>query len=583
MKRKLPEGLVIIAAVVAIGMVGSQLELGTLSGQAAGGDTAGCGGDAYYDEDLGALVDGEGNILDEESEGSAASSSDEFINLDFASHPAGEAMQGQNLVTIIRPDAALAAELDAASGANHEVRVAVSENGMYALVHYIAADHPELNEARLLRWSGDEWEAVFALSADRDEPVSLRTPMIVHVGLDDPDFGENVVFGFGFAQLLQYRAEDGAIRELNENTAPVVNELIGASMVERFGNLEGVEMLEAFTQNQGVRSFVERGLRHAWLEEFVTQHFGDDVEWNLNTSFNNRLLVSLSNGDILAIDACETGNTPLNAGGELVCTSCRDTEAGECTNVFNKVDALDIGFESLIEEGRAAFEAAQMSNMLLNQPRLSLSHGIAERLNVKSRCVGSAANCTHAYDAASTIYTCASSGSSCWPSTYNTGTDFAMKKGCTVAILGSQPSQYQDWIGRLGNFNVQSGHNNSSYHRGFENAIADLEAEGLSHCGSNTTWIGHSRGGAIATMLADKHGGTVYTYGAPPAFWDNLGDVPGDRYHAEWDPVPDLMHVVGIGAYHNVANSYPNDEVTECRKRKWGVCYSWRTKNRTKR
>ena len=57
-----------------LGMVGSQLDLGGLSGQAAGGESAGCGGDAYYDEDLGALVDSEGNILDESGEVAEAAS-----------------------------------------------------------------------------------------------------------------------------------------------------------------------------------------------------------------------------------------------------------------------------------------------------------------------------------------------------------------------------------------------------------------------------------------------------------------------------------------------------------------------------
>ena len=45
MKKNFPTSMIAVAAVVAFGMVGSQLELGGLSGQAAGGESAGCGGD----------------------------------------------------------------------------------------------------------------------------------------------------------------------------------------------------------------------------------------------------------------------------------------------------------------------------------------------------------------------------------------------------------------------------------------------------------------------------------------------------------------------------------------------------------
>ena len=48
------QGLMVLAAVFAVGFAGSQYTqtVGGLSGQAAGGDSAGCGGDTYYDEDL---------------------------------------------------------------------------------------------------------------------------------------------------------------------------------------------------------------------------------------------------------------------------------------------------------------------------------------------------------------------------------------------------------------------------------------------------------------------------------------------------------------------------------------------------
>ena len=61
-------GFTVLAAVMAIGFAGSQYSqtTGVLSGQAAGGDSAGCGGDTYYDEDLQALV-GSDEITDDDA------------------------------------------------------------------------------------------------------------------------------------------------------------------------------------------------------------------------------------------------------------------------------------------------------------------------------------------------------------------------------------------------------------------------------------------------------------------------------------------------------------------------------------
>ena len=45
MNKNFPTSMIVVAAVVSFGMIGSQLDLGGLSGQAAGGE-------CYYDEDL---------------------------------------------------------------------------------------------------------------------------------------------------------------------------------------------------------------------------------------------------------------------------------------------------------------------------------------------------------------------------------------------------------------------------------------------------------------------------------------------------------------------------------------------------
>ena len=91
MNKNFPTSMIVVAAVISFGMIGSQLDLGGLSGQAAGGESAGCGGDAYYDEDLGALVDSEGNVLDESGDAAIERSESKWRHhLPFEVRDAGE-------------------------------------------------------------------------------------------------------------------------------------------------------------------------------------------------------------------------------------------------------------------------------------------------------------------------------------------------------------------------------------------------------------------------------------------------------------------------------------------------------------
>ena len=93
MNKNFPTSMIVVAAVVSFGMIGSQLDLGGLSGQAAGGESAGCGGDAYYDEDLGALVDSEGNVIDESGDAGASTQRRSRRSCDQSPIPAGSAVQ----------------------------------------------------------------------------------------------------------------------------------------------------------------------------------------------------------------------------------------------------------------------------------------------------------------------------------------------------------------------------------------------------------------------------------------------------------------------------------------------------------
>ena len=95
-------------------------------------------------------------------------------------------------------------------------------------------------------------------------------------------------------------------------------------------------------------------------------------------------MVSLSNGELLAIAPCEVGQHPINAGGELVCRSC---ENGSCNNVLNKVDALEIDMSELRTAYFETYEALAGVGMLLNQPRRGLEQHFSTGLK-KSRLCG---------------------------------------------------------------------------------------------------------------------------------------------------------------------------------------------------
>ena len=569
MKSVFSNGLVVVAAVVAVGMVGSQLGgVGGLSGQAAGGDAAGCGGDAYYDEDLGELVNSEGDFVEDVS---SAEPTGEFFNLEYQAHAAGERMPGQTLVTIISPNAELAQDLGDVA---HELRVAVDDAGRYAVLNFIA-DSPELNEMRLLRRDAGEWQTVLSVIQSRGEGYRLGTPVIVRVGDDDPGIGENVVFTDGYTDLFQYRAEDGAIRVMNGEAL----EALEAAFLDEEPNATPVERFEERRRFLGVRSFVERGMAHQWLESFVETHFGEDVEFALNTSLNNELLVSLSTGEVLAIDRCDVGAAPTIIDGELVCRSCND---GLCNNVLNKVDALNVSLSELRGAYFETYEALKGVGLLNSQPRSGLDRHF-QRLAKGRNCVGNNTGCTHVYDAAQRVYDCVGRSKCGDWNGVTAGNDYAMTKGCTVAIMGSTPTDADDWIGENGNFYLG---NQNGYHKGFLNSANRLLNAGLQHCNGNTNWIGHSRGGAIAHVLAAKLGGSVHSYGAPQAFYGTTHWVNGYRFHSSNDPVPDAIYNVGgagiWGSFkHRVANSRELVANRCVARNWWGTCATRKNTNRS--
>ena len=342
-KTSFPSSMIVVAAVVAFGMVGSQLDLGGLSGQAAGGESAGCGGDAYYDEDLGALVDSEGNILDESGEVAEAASGEER-HAPYDAHVAGQAMNGQSLITIIRPmDVALedlAADSD--NEASFIAQANVSADGNYAIVAFIAEDYEEHNKIQILQRDGETWMTILEIADDR-EGITITDPVIADV--EEGEDGDLVRFSFDGGTLLELAVETQMIRSI---TRVEQNEMVLAKAAEAgFDDDKIAEFQLTRLANVSILDFVQNRVQHPGLASFVADQFGSDVEFTLSTSLDNQMLVSLSTGEILAVQACEVGNTPLYVEGELMCRSCE--VAGGCENILNKVDMVDVSLEQRLE------------------------------------------------------------------------------------------------------------------------------------------------------------------------------------------------------------------------------------------
>ena len=96
MNKKIPSGLLVLSAAIVVGIFGSQF--GGLSGQAAGGESAGCGGDAYYDEDRGLLVDSAGSEVDPTGEATQDFSAEGLADAELPTMYVGADAWGQQFV-----------------------------------------------------------------------------------------------------------------------------------------------------------------------------------------------------------------------------------------------------------------------------------------------------------------------------------------------------------------------------------------------------------------------------------------------------------------------------------------------------
>eukprot|EP00947_MAST-08B_sp_MAST-8B-sp1_P000544 g544.t1 len=148
-------------------------------------------------------------------------------------------------------------------------------------------------------------------------------------------------------------------------------------------------------------------------------------------------------------------------------------------------------------------------------------------------------------------------------------------RGCNMNLAFAGSDDVMDW---LQNFNFIPGGPGGKYHRGFY----DYQ-NGLSGCvnmyrGLLERWgikldyiVGHSLGGAAATVYSQEHGESlkgVVTHAAPKTnqIWGGAG-IKGWRFAHADDPVPSNMCFVGCALkshQHVVQNAYEYYDKLEC-------------------
>ena len=549
----LPKGMIVVAAVVSFGMVGSQLDIGGLSGQAAGGESAGCGGDAYYDEDLGALVDSEGNVIDENAQGESADGSSEFshvVQRSFDAKPAGTQMDGQSMVAIVEPNPALAAELaDFGSEEGFSVTSDVANEGDYAVVGFYQKGFEELTHIQVLHNDRGEWMIVNELVATRDMPLSAHQLHIQHTTSNLVFFvaGHAGVIYNADTQEFTLMGSEEFQRELALTWGATEDELDGEEMPEA--------VKDAFWTNwdyRQARKFVVQRIPLNWVGDFVSFHFGA-AEFELNTAVTNEVLVTLDDNRLVIMNACEFGAEPMmTEEGQLTCASCQDND---CINYLNREDIREFERDDRFQL-RQTVRAELRDQGILRDLDLS---GLAERLGLEKRSTDLAA-AQDVYSSWSHIDNYSVAGLS--------GNTKILKRGCTIAFAGSDDGG--DWAYNfLGVFYSRSVAG-KSVHGGFADIysrVAGKVASFASGC-SNPKFIGHSLGGALATIAQLNNGGHVWTIGAPGPFKTNYGCiVPGTRYVAESDPVPHTMtRVAGLA------------HATPAIEQQWYYSWGWKFK-----
>eukprot|EP00940_MAST-03C_sp_MAST-3C-sp2_P000429 g429.t1 len=169
--------------------------------------------------------------------------------------------------------------------------------------------------------------------------------------------------------------------------------------------------------------------------------------------------------------------------------------------------------------------------------------------------------------------------------TWSNGNACVIRDECKFAFRGSD--DFQDWVSNAAGVFSATWVNGRKLHGGFVNEFNKINSvsgfrSAVNGC-SNPNWIGHSLGGAIATVARQYYGkGYVTTFGAPQLFDHRPGCAMSGRgrhYH-EADPVAGNLYGAMGGYWHGQSSK---ELYWRCSSRHWwGGCrssgYSWRNR-----
>lgn len=600
MKTRFPTSMVMLAAVVAVGMVGSQL--GGLSGQAAGGESAGCGGDAYYDEDLGELVDSEGNVVDESGEAGASGSDEQVAGLvtNFRPIPAGSAVPGNELVRILEPNTEAASDLaaDSAGTAQFVARADIDIDGRYAMVGWGASEegYEDLSHIQVFENRNGQWWMLNELPADRDRATPMRSLDIIHVTSD------NKIYLAVDSHALVYDI-------LNNRWSPTPVQIASDTLFERFNN--GLEMRLAddeFNANYTIKADVSAVLSSEdsdWTNELVETVIGQ-ARFQARTAISNDLVIGTDASAALLVGACEYGDEPaMGDDGVLYCDAC---QSGMCFNPLNTLNVLEIAPEerqvlrvdlrdNFIARLALRIEAENLERM---RNPLAIPAGFAEAIergekwsggdNVGDKTLWNISQAAYKDNGAP-------SGWYIWKTcnVENSTAKFVYQYP-TVAITFSGTDGLSEWGDWQDNLNTSTHvHEGQGFHAGFynyQNRLAGCLRDGVDQLkgwGIEIDYIvGHSLGGAAATVYANVNyilhddGGwpKLVTFGAPKTRTDAECAEPGERFAHHKDPIAGRAMGMMDGFNHDVTNATKALSAVsgqECGFTDWwGNCWWWR-------
>ncbi len=158
------------------------------------------------------------------------------------------------------------------------------------------------------------------------------------------------------------------------------------------------------------------------------------------------------------------------------------------------------------------------------------------------------------------------------------GSACVLVENCVFAFRGSD--DVQDWLSNAAGIFRAYGNWHGGFHDEFQKIRPNIEAR-VNACGNNNLiFVGHSLGGAVATVAQDYYNkGSVVTFGSPLVFDNNPGcSVPGKRIFHEEDPVAGNLFGLMSSYYHGTSGI---EIYVYCYSRSWwGYCTESRTATR---